>query len=64
MCLLLKKEDLGRPAKGTITLVLEIIYNKVRIELTLFELVWASYLGTAGFSKVMDLNCTLGFSSL
>lgn len=30
ICLLLKKEELGCAAKGTITLVLEVIYNKVR----------------------------------
>lgn len=30
ICLLLKKEELGCPAKGTITLVLDLIYNKVR----------------------------------
>lgn len=29
MCLLLTKEELGCAAKGTITLVLEVIYNKV-----------------------------------
>lgn len=29
MCLLLKKEELGCAAKGTITLALEVIYNKV-----------------------------------
>uniref|UniRef100_A0A3Q3W307 C2 domain-containing protein n=1 Tax=Mola mola TaxID=94237 RepID=A0A3Q3W307_MOLML len=32
ICLLLKKEDLGSASKGTITLVLEVIYNKVRIK--------------------------------
>ncbi|XP_028286013.1 multiple C2 and transmembrane domain-containing protein 2 isoform X2 [Parambassis ranga] len=30
ICLFLKKEDLGSTSKGTITLVLEVIYNKVR----------------------------------
>lgn len=30
ICLLLKKEDLGCAAKGTITLELEVVYNKVR----------------------------------
>lgn len=37
MCLLLKKEDLGRTAKGTITLVLEIIYNKVGASVKTFQ---------------------------
>lgn len=31
VCLLLKKEDLIGGSKGTITLVLDVIYNKVRI---------------------------------
>lgn len=30
ICLLLKKEELGCASKGTITLVLDLIYNKVR----------------------------------
>lgn len=29
VCLFLKKEDLSRTSKGTITLVLEVVYNKV-----------------------------------
>ncbi|XP_061577881.1 multiple C2 and transmembrane domain-containing protein 2 [Cololabis saira] len=37
VCLLLKKEDLGRTAKGTITLVLEVIYNKVRAGIRSFQ---------------------------
>lgn len=35
----MKKEDLGNASKGTITLVLEVIYNKVRIKLNMFKLV-------------------------
>lgn len=30
ICFLLKKEELGGAAKGSITLVLEVIYNKVK----------------------------------
>ncbi|KAM4733529.1 multiple C2 and transmembrane domain-containing protein 2 isoform 2-T2 [Anableps anableps] len=37
MCLLLKKEDLGRTSKGTITLVLEVIFNKVRASVKTFQ---------------------------
>ncbi|XP_029991821.1 multiple C2 and transmembrane domain-containing protein 2 isoform X3 [Sphaeramia orbicularis] len=37
ICLLLKKEDLGRPNKGTITLELEVIYNKVRAGIRTFK---------------------------
>ncbi|MEQ2206790.1 hypothetical protein XENOCAPTIV_002931, partial [Xenoophorus captivus] len=37
VCLLLKKEDLGRPSKGTITLVLEVIYNNVRAGVRTFQ---------------------------
>lgn len=37
ICLFLKKEDLGRTSKGTITLVLEVIYNKVRAGIRTFQ---------------------------
>ncbi|XP_041853703.1 multiple C2 and transmembrane domain-containing protein 2 isoform X2 [Melanotaenia boesemani] len=37
ICLFLKKEDLGRASKGTITLVLEVIYNKVRAGIRTFQ---------------------------
>ncbi|XP_054896598.1 multiple C2 and transmembrane domain-containing protein 2 isoform X2 [Poeciliopsis prolifica] len=37
MCLLLKKESLERTSKGTITLVLEVIYNKVRAGVKTFQ---------------------------
>ncbi|XP_047208581.1 multiple C2 and transmembrane domain-containing protein 2 isoform X2 [Girardinichthys multiradiatus] len=37
VCLLLKKEDLGRPYKGTITLMLEVIYNNVRAGVRTFQ---------------------------
>nr|XP_046250607.1 multiple C2 and transmembrane domain-containing protein 2 isoform X2 [Scatophagus argus] len=37
ICLLLKKEDLGGVSKGTITLVLEVIYNKVRAGIRTFK---------------------------
>ncbi|CAG13085.1 unnamed protein product, partial [Tetraodon nigroviridis] len=37
ICLLLKKEELGCAAKGTITLVLEVIYNKVRAGIKTFK---------------------------
>ncbi|XP_077424850.1 multiple C2 and transmembrane domain-containing protein 2-like [Vanacampus margaritifer] len=37
ICLYLKKEDLSGPAKGTITLVLEVIYNKVRAGIRSFQ---------------------------
>ncbi|XP_015234211.1 PREDICTED: multiple C2 and transmembrane domain-containing protein 2-like [Cyprinodon variegatus] len=37
ICLLLKKEDLGRTAKGTITLVLEVIFNKVGAGVKTFQ---------------------------
>ncbi|XP_027898586.1 multiple C2 and transmembrane domain-containing protein 2 isoform X1 [Xiphophorus couchianus] len=37
MCLLLKKECLERTSKGTITLVLEVIYNKVRAGVKTFQ---------------------------
>ncbi|XP_029698036.1 multiple C2 and transmembrane domain-containing protein 2 isoform X2 [Takifugu rubripes] len=37
VCLLLKKEELGCAAKGTITLVLEVIYNKVRAGIRTFQ---------------------------
>lgn len=33
MCLYLKKENLERTAKGTITLQMDVIYNKVRMSL-------------------------------
>lgn len=39
ICLYLKKENLGSTSKGTITLVMEVIYNKVRIKLNMFRLV-------------------------
>uniref|UniRef100_A0A3P8TCJ7 Multiple C2 domains, transmembrane 2a n=1 Tax=Amphiprion percula TaxID=161767 RepID=A0A3P8TCJ7_AMPPE len=37
ICLFLKKENLGSTSKGTITLVLEVIYNKVKIKLSLIK---------------------------
>ncbi|XP_042352093.1 multiple C2 and transmembrane domain-containing protein 2 isoform X2 [Plectropomus leopardus] len=37
ICLFLKKEDLGSASKGTITLVLEVIYNKVRAGIKTFQ---------------------------
>ncbi|XP_076590147.1 multiple C2 and transmembrane domain-containing protein 2 isoform X2 [Chaetodon auriga] len=37
ICLSLKKEDLGSISKGTITLVLEVIYNKVRAGIRTFK---------------------------
>ncbi|XP_070828090.1 multiple C2 and transmembrane domain-containing protein 2 isoform X2 [Chaetodon trifascialis] len=37
ICLSLKKEDLGSISKGTITLVLEVIYNKVRASIRTFK---------------------------
>ncbi|PWA14295.1 hypothetical protein CCH79_00012244, partial [Gambusia affinis] len=37
MCLLLKKECLERTSKGTITLALEVIYNKVRAGIQTFK---------------------------
>nr|XP_020499217.1 multiple C2 and transmembrane domain-containing protein 2 [Labrus bergylta] len=37
ICLFLKKEDLGSVSKGTITLVLEVIYNKVRAGIRTFK---------------------------
>ncbi|KAM6936931.1 multiple C2 and transmembrane domain-containing protein 2 [Xenentodon cancila] len=37
ICLSLMKEDLGRTAKGTVTLVLEVIYNKVRAAIRSFQ---------------------------
>uniref|UniRef100_A0A8D3CSU7 Multiple C2 domains, transmembrane 2a n=1 Tax=Scophthalmus maximus TaxID=52904 RepID=A0A8D3CSU7_SCOMX len=37
MCLFLKKEDLGSASKGTITLVLEVIYNQVRAGIRTFQ---------------------------
>lgn len=37
ICLLLKKEDLGRAFKGTITLEIDVIYNKVRAGLKTFQ---------------------------
>ncbi|XP_028441178.1 multiple C2 and transmembrane domain-containing protein 2 isoform X2 [Perca flavescens] len=37
ICLFLKKEDLGGTSKGTITLVLEVIYNKVRAGIRTFQ---------------------------
>ncbi|XP_034089486.1 multiple C2 and transmembrane domain-containing protein 2 isoform X3 [Gymnodraco acuticeps] len=37
ICLLLKKEDLGSASKGTITLVLDVIYNKVRAGIRTFK---------------------------
>lgn len=40
ICLLLKKEELGCAAKGTITLVLDLVYNKVRSIHTRFLLVF------------------------
>ncbi|XP_054632867.1 multiple C2 and transmembrane domain-containing protein 2 isoform X2 [Dunckerocampus dactyliophorus] len=37
ICLFLKKEDLRGAAKGTVTLVLEVIYNKVRAGIRTFQ---------------------------
>nr|XP_019933866.1 PREDICTED: multiple C2 and transmembrane domain-containing protein 2-like isoform X1 [Paralichthys olivaceus]XP_019933873.1 PREDICTED: multiple C2 and transmembrane domain-containing protein 2-like isoform X1 [Paralichthys olivaceus]XP_019933881.1 PREDICTED: multiple C2 and transmembrane domain-containing protein 2-like isoform X1 [Paralichthys olivaceus] len=37
ICLFLKKEDLGSASKGTITLVLDVIYNKVRAGIRTFQ---------------------------
>lgn len=37
ICLFLKKENLGSASKGTITLVLEVIYNKVRAGIKTFQ---------------------------
>lgn len=37
ICLFLKKEDLGRAYKGTITLEIHVIYNKVRAGLKTFQ---------------------------
>ncbi|XP_044049856.1 multiple C2 and transmembrane domain-containing protein 2 isoform X2 [Siniperca chuatsi] len=37
ICLFLKKETLGNVSKGTITLVLEVIYNKVRAGIRTFQ---------------------------
>lgn len=37
--LLLKKEKLGSASKGSITLVLEVIYNKVKIKSTWSKIV-------------------------
>ncbi|XP_070764284.1 multiple C2 and transmembrane domain-containing protein 2 isoform X3 [Enoplosus armatus] len=37
ICLFLKKENLGNVSKGTITLVLEVIYNKVRAGIRTFQ---------------------------
>ncbi|XP_029289832.1 multiple C2 and transmembrane domain-containing protein 2 [Cottoperca gobio] len=37
ICLFLKKEDLGSTSKGTITLELEVIYNKVRAGIRTFK---------------------------
>uniref|UniRef100_A0A3P8TCE8 Multiple C2 domains, transmembrane 2a n=1 Tax=Amphiprion percula TaxID=161767 RepID=A0A3P8TCE8_AMPPE len=37
ICLFLKKENLGSTSKGTITLVLEVIYNKVRAGIKTFQ---------------------------
>ncbi|XP_074489122.1 multiple C2 and transmembrane domain-containing protein 2 isoform X2 [Sebastes fasciatus] len=37
ICLFLKKENLGSASKGTITLVLEVIYNKVRAGIRTFQ---------------------------
>ncbi|XP_018519895.1 multiple C2 and transmembrane domain-containing protein 2 isoform X1 [Lates calcarifer] len=37
ICLLLKKEHLGSASKGTITLVLDILYNKVRAGIRTFQ---------------------------
>uniref|UniRef100_UPI003AAE5970 multiple C2 and transmembrane domain-containing protein 2-like n=1 Tax=Centroberyx gerrardi TaxID=166262 RepID=UPI003AAE5970 len=37
VCRFLKKEDLGRLSKGTITLVLDVIYNKVRAGVRSFQ---------------------------
>ncbi|KAM4618256.1 multiple C2 and transmembrane domain-containing protein 2 [Polymixia lowei] len=37
ICQFLKKENLGRPSKGTITLVLDVIYNKVRAGVKTFQ---------------------------
>ncbi|XP_051238506.1 multiple C2 and transmembrane domain-containing protein 2 isoform X3 [Dicentrarchus labrax] len=37
ICLFLKKEDLESASKGTITLVLEVIYNKVRAGIRTFQ---------------------------
>lgn len=39
MCLFLKKEDLGSASKGTITLVLEVIYNQVRLKVNMVKFV-------------------------
>lgn len=38
ICLFLKKEDLESASKGTITLELEVVYNKVSIKLHMFNL--------------------------
>lgn len=43
ICLLLKKEELGCAAKGSITLVLEVIYNKVRSIQTHFVFVFLTH---------------------
>ncbi|XP_075946007.1 multiple C2 and transmembrane domain-containing protein 2 [Anarhichas minor] len=37
ICLFLKKEDMGNASKGTITLVLDVIYNKVRAGIRTFK---------------------------
>ncbi|XP_077567022.1 multiple C2 and transmembrane domain-containing protein 2-like isoform X1 [Stigmatopora nigra] len=37
ICLYLKKEDLSGPAKGTITLVLEVIYNNIQAGIRSFQ---------------------------
>ncbi|XP_063763427.1 multiple C2 and transmembrane domain-containing protein 2 isoform X2 [Eleginops maclovinus] len=37
ICLVLKKEDLGCASKGTLTLVLDVIYNKVRAGIRTFK---------------------------
>ncbi|XP_047453037.1 multiple C2 and transmembrane domain-containing protein 2 isoform X2 [Mugil cephalus] len=37
VCLHLKKEDLGNTSKGTITLVMEVIYNKIRAGIKTFQ---------------------------
>ncbi|XP_037538806.1 multiple C2 and transmembrane domain-containing protein 2 [Nematolebias whitei] len=37
VCLFLKKEDLSRTSKGTITLVLDVVYNKIRAGFRTFQ---------------------------
>ncbi|CAJ1056822.1 multiple C2 and transmembrane domain-containing protein 2 [Xyrichtys novacula] len=37
ICLFLKKEDLGSASKGTITLILDVVYNRVRAGIRTFQ---------------------------